>query len=372
MKRVFLLAVIVLVSYVACRDKFDAELESQQQSFLVIEANLNGSGDSTIIRLTRTFTLDDSARLRTESNAVVRVEGRDNTTRPLIGIGNGYYASANLNLIIGNEYRLHITTFGGREYVSDYVKAQVTPPIDSITSEEISGDMWVYANSHDPSNSTRYYRWDYDETWEINSKFYSEYIYENGNVRPRNMPAEQVFFCWKYDASKTVLLANSTNLQNDVIYKAPLTKIPLNSEKVSVRYSINVKQYALNKEAYNFFELMKKNTEQIGGIFTPQPSELKGNVRCVTVPSEYVLGYVTSSTVERKRAFFRVTRPGYYLDCATKIVTTDPNDSTDFYFAHGDYEPYAFNVTDFTYSSSTPLCVDCRERQGSVVRPSYW
>jgi hypothetical protein len=371
MNRIYILTVMVLVSCISCRDKFDADVQSQEQSFLVVEGNLNAGSDSTIIRLTKTVALGASARVVIENNATLTVEGKDNTTRTLTGRGGGYYVSADLNLFIGTEYRLRIRTISGKEYLSDYVKARATPAIDSINSEELEDGLWVYANTHDPSGESRYYHWNFDETWEINSKFYSGYIYENGSVRPRNLPAEQVFYCWKYDTSKTILLANSKNLAEDKIFKAPLTSIPFNSEKLSVRYSIRVRQYAVDREAYNFFELMKKNTEDIGGIFTPQPSELRGNIRCISDPSEYVLGYITVSTVETERIFVRISRPAFNMYCPIKIVTTIP-DSTQFYFGSGDYMPYSFDFNELTYPSSVPSCVDCRERGGSLTKPSFW
>jgi len=373
MKQMCFVAVVALMTCFGCRDKFDAEVRAQEQSFLVVEGNLNPGNDSAIIRLTKTIGLDDQSRIVTENNAMVTVEGKDNTTRTLTGIGAGYYASPNLNLVIGTEYRLRIRTIPGREYLSEYVKARITPPIDSINSEELDGELWVYANTHDPSGSSRYYRWDFDETWEIRSTFYSEYIYDNSinRVRRRNLPAEEVFYCWKYDFSKAILLANSTNLQNDIIFKAPLTRIGFDNEKLAVRYSILVRQYALDKGAYDFFELMKRNTEEIGSVFSPQPSELNGNIRCISDPSEYVLGYVTVSTVQKTRAFATISRPEFRLNCITKTVTTSP-DSTDFYFKYKDYMPYTYDLFEEVYLASFPKCVDCRERGGSLARPSYW
>jgi hypothetical protein len=371
MKRIYSVAVVALVSCIGCRDEFDAGIREQSQSFLVVEGNLNAGNDSTKIWLTRTIGLEAATRIIAENNAVLTVEGKDNTTRPLIVRGNGLYVSPNLNLTIGTEYRLRIKTSNGKEYLSEYVKARATPPIDSINKEEIDGQLWVYANTHDPSGSSRYYRWDFDETWQIRSSYYSYYVYENSinYVRSRNFPAEEVYHCWKYDTSKTILLANSTNLLNDVIFKMPLTYIETSSEKVAVRYSIQVSQYALDKQAYNFFELMKKNTEEIGSVFSPQPSELAGNIRCVSDPLEYVLGYVTASTVEKKRAFFVASRPGFRMDCPTKIVTAD---SVIFYFKYEDYIPYDYDLPNNFFYASLPTCVDCRKRGGSLIKPSYW
>ena len=128
-------------------------------------------------------------------------------------------------------------------------------------------------------------------------------IYENGRIRDRVFPQEAVGICWKSQNSSSILLANSLRLESDIINEAPIVLIPESDDRILVRYSILVKQYALSSDAYNFFELMKKNSEEIGSIFSPQPSELRGNIHCVTNPDEYVVGFITSSTVTEKRIF---------------------------------------------------------------------
>lgn len=361
---------IVFCCCQGCRESYDPGVRSQDQSFLVVEGNLNAGHDSTIIRLTTTFRLDDTAKLRAQENAQLAVEGTDNSIRPLIAMAGGYYVSADLNLVPGAQYRLRIKTPDGHEYLSDYVTARQSPPIDSITWERTDKGVQIYANTDDPLNATRYYRWDYDETWQINSYYYSDVIYENGTVRFRNMPDEDVSVCWKYDHSLNIPLANSTRLQQDIINRAPLTFIPEGNERISVRYSILVRQYALDREAYTFFELMKKNTEEIGTIFSPLPSEMQGNIKCITDPDRYVLGYVTASSVEKKRIFIQAGQWGFFQHCESVTVQNKP-DSIRTYFAGGDYVPYFF-LYPTEFRAAKAECVDCRARGGSTVRPSYW
>lgn len=367
----FLLLFIACIC--SCREHYDPNVKSLDRSFLVVEANLDPGPDSTYIRLTRTSKLDNSRNIIAENGAQVTVEGEDNSTRAMVHTGNGYYVSNNLNLTIGTGYRVRIRTSNGNEYLSDYVKARLTPPIDSITYEEKDNLLWIYANTHDPSNNSRYYRWTFDETWEINSYYFAEYIWDNNinDVRRRIIPDEMVFFCWKYDASRTFMLANSTRLQNDVISKALVHTITLDDEKVSVRYSMLLRQYALDKGAYDFFELMKKNTEEIGNIFAPQPFELAGNIKCISDPTEYTLGYITASTVQKQRQFIRVNRPGFRELCPSRMVTNNP-DTLRFYFKTGDYFPYTFDFGENKYLAAKPPCVDCRWRGGNLNRPSYW
>ena len=356
---------------VACRDSYDPPVVSSKKSFLVVEANLNPGPGAARVLLTRTQGLESrSTTVLTENNALVTVEGKDKSSRSLAPQGRGFYQSPNLNLIIGNEYRLRIKISGGKEYLSEFVVAKRTPAIDSIGWDLEKDGLRVHVSTKDLTGASQYYKWDYDETWEIHSKFVSSYIYENHVIRTRRFPAEDVSVCYKYDTSTNVLIANSTRLQSDVIYKAPLVFIPNLSEKLSVRYSIQVRQSALDKQAYNFFELIKKNTEEIGSVFSPQPSEVRGNINCVSDPTEYVLGYVTCSTVEQQRFFIQI--PWIFRETCEDIKVPDNPDSLEFFFGNGSYIPYTYIDPPPYYFGGPPSCVDCRTRGGKLGKPSFW
>jgi hypothetical protein len=337
-----------------------------------VEANLNPQGPTSII-LTKSVPLGRGTSIKPELNAQVTVEGKDNSTRLLAGIGNGRYNNANLGLTIGTEYRLHIKTSDGKEYLSDYVKARKTPEIDSIGYEQESQGLRIQAYTHDATRQTRYYRWDFDETWEIRSPFVSSYIYDPvlKDIRNRVFPDEDVAVCWKYESSSTIVLANSVRLQDDIIYKAPVHFIANGSEKLAVRYSMLLKQYALDKEEYNFYELMKKNTEDIGNIFSPQPSEIRGNIRNIKDDKEYVLGYVTVSTVTELRKFIQIPWK-FFMLCTPYKVPNIPDSIKFYYGPGGPLIPYAYDYPPPAYWGAEPQCVDCTRRGGSTKKPSYW
>jgi hypothetical protein len=130
----------------------------------------------------------------------------------------------------------------------------------------------------------------------------------------------------------------------------------------------------MDKEAYNFYELMKKNTEEIGNIFSPQPSEVRGNIRNPNDAKEYVLGYVTASTVEEKRTFIVI--PWNFRQNCNSINVPDIADSIRFYFGPGAVLiPYQYTIPPTGlpyYTGSGKECVDCTTRGGSTTRPSYW
>jgi Domain of unknown function (DUF4249) len=378
MKKFCLLFIAIIpVTFFSCKEAYRPHLKSTTNSYLVVEGVMNAGPGPTTISLTHTSSLD-TVLIRPEANALVTVEGKDNTTRQLAYTGGSNYYSPDLHLITGNEYRLRIRTTNGKEYLSAYVKARITPAIDSVGWQRNQEGVSMYANTHDASGDTRYYRWDFNETWEIKSYYYSSFIYVSGAniVRPRTA-AENVYTCWKYGSNKSILLASSERLQSDVIFKAPVNFINENDEKLCVRYSILLHQYALDKEGYKFYELMKRNTENLGSVFDAQPTEIKGNITCVTDPSEIVIGYVSASTIEEKRIFISNSElPGWRMDqnCQEDTVANTP-DNIRLFFAGGGIVPYSSLIANgfiVAYLSSSPTCVDCTSRQGSTTRPSYW
>lgn len=361
-----------IIFFAGCKEKYDLPLTSSNQSLLVVEGNLTVGGP-TFIRLTKTFRLEDSSKVQPVNNALLQVEGKDNSVQIINFFRNGDYTSSGLSLLPGNEYRLRIRTTDGKEYLSAYVMAKVTPAIDSISWQKNAEGVSIFANTHDPSNNSKYYRWEYVETWEYHSPYPSDIIYENDIMRPRIYPQEYVNICWSTVSSTNIFLANSLRLESDIISMAPLVFIPQSDDKISVRYSMLVKQYALSREAYRFYELLKENTENLGGFFGPMPSEISGNITCISNPEEIVIGFVTASSVAEKRIFINnadvapwAKRPA----CLDKSVPYN-KDSIRAALQEGMLPVYD-EIMPPRYFFATSLCVDCRERGGVITRPSFW
>ena len=116
-------------------------------------------------------------------------------------------------------------------------------------------------------------------------------------------PEEQVFRCWTIDTSEEIFLFSTAGLSSDVVFENPLVHIPYASQQLSVVYSILVTQYALTKEAYEFWQNLKKNTEQLGTIFDPQPFADYGNMHCLSDPQEPVIGFISACTTQQQRIY---------------------------------------------------------------------
>ncbi|UOE49881.1 DUF4249 domain-containing protein [Mucilaginibacter sp. SMC90] len=354
--------------------------------YLVVEGVINNGADSTIVKLSRTVNISGSVSSSGVDNCTVSVEAEGGASYSLSPQGNGAYLILGLSLDASKKYRLHIVTNDSQEYASDYVEVKKTQPIDSVGFYVKNGNLQIYANTHDPANNTRYYRWSYDETWKFHARYQSSYIVDRENKTVVARPGSEAnYYCFAGDKSTTIVIGSSAKLSQDVIFQQPITTIASTSEKVEMRYSILLKQYALTKEAYQFWENMKKNTEQLGSIFDAQPSQLTGNIHNLKDPAEPVIGYVSVTNVQAKRVFIdNVQVPHdwvakYPYDCGPPDTAlffnpkTQQNEVLNF-IINGVAVPVAdikqqMNVIGYTYSSVE--CTDCRIR-GRVQAPAFW
>jgi len=379
MKKTLIASFILLILFfTGCREIYNIPDETKNVKLLVVEGLLNSNG-STTIKLSRTVNPADTTKIKSELNAVVKVEGENNSSFTLTGNSKGEYVYPSLPLIDNVKYRLRIKTKEGKEYLSDFVPVQKSPSIDSVNWKRketgLETGIQIYVNTHDAQNQTRYYRWEYDETWEFHSTYASSFEYKNDTVVQRTDPLA-IYICWTSESSNRILVSSSEKLNQDIISLAPLTIIPFSSIKMSVRYSILVKQYALTKEGYEYWNLMRKNTEQVGTLFDPQPSSLFSNIRCLTTPDEQVIGFVSAGTISEKRIFIsnaEVVPWTYKQICAVEDTIAKKDITTK--FANGYYIPtqaiYDMRGNIVAYLAGEAVCVDCRLR-GTNIKPLFW
>jgi len=390
-----------IIIFSGCKKPYNPPAITAPGTYLVVEGAIDAGSDSTIITISRTVKLSSTSAANPVQHAIVTVESDQNAVYPLNETAKGRYVAAGLNLDNTRKYRLSIKTTNNEQYYSNYESVLNSPPIDSLYYTIATNGINIYTNTHDPANTVKYYRWDYQETWIYHSAFNS-YFYSNGDtvlIRPAN---NQVYTCWGSDTSSNVLLASTFNLTNDVADNNPIAFVASTSYKLEIEYSILVKQYALTSDAYNFWLNLKKNTEQLGSIFDAQPSQINGNIYCQTNPAEPVIGYISVGSVSSQRIFIRSQQlPGWaaadpYSECAldTELYAVYPyrNDST--YVINEVNITINYNSGDFSknlggplipvgaiggslyqpiagFSAATPICVDCTLR-GTNVEPNFW
>jgi len=375
----------VLVSLAAslwgCKDPYVSPYKSPVTGYLVVEGYISGNSTSQFT-LSRTIPLPGDSTLPTESGATVQIEGSDNSVYPMTGLGNGVYSTVDtLQLNTQLEYRLRIQTGNGEQYLSDLVPYKPTPPIDSIHWVQNSDNsIQIYVNTHDPANATHYYQWNFDQTYEYHSAESSDFYWDKDTTPPAVVirpPGQQVFRCWISGSSTAILIANSTKLASDVIYGQPVKLIPPDDIQSSVLYSILVRQYSLTADGYNFLSLMQRNTESLGSIFDAQPSQLTGNIHCLTYPAEKIIGYVSAGTVQSQRIFISRAQivSAYTYSCPIKdTVFTNPA-LLPLNYGGGSFTPIGSEMLPgggIGWISNYTDCLVCTTRGGTNQAPGFW
>ncbi len=383
----------VVLMILSCKEPYNPPVIANANSYLVVEGVINSGSDSTVITISRTVNLSARVTSNPVTGAMVTVEGDQNSSYPLFERSPGIYAAAALNLDNAHKYRLDIKT-GGEQYLSDFEPVLNSPPIDSVNFTIAGNGINIYSNTHDPTNTIKYYRWDFQETWMIHSNYDSFFISNGDTVLARDYINDQIYTCWASDASSSIILNSSARLTKSVIVNNPVTFVASTSEKLGDKYSILVRQYALSGDAYNFWVNLKKNTEQLGSIFDAQPSQINGNIHSVTKPNEPVIGYISVGGTASTRIFitnqqlpnWTVAQDGpvcsldtYYYAAHILGVDTPINEVNEFinYDKGAMYPQIPVNAISLPgkppigYSASTKECVDCTLR-GSNKQPSFW
>ena len=369
----------------ACKDKYMPHINQPAAGFLVVEGYINSGNDSTFIYLSRSSGLD-SIQIFPEPAARVEVQSEQGASYPLTEQAGGKYAIGQLTVDPSQKYRVHILTSNGKEYLSDFSEVKITPPIDSVNWEAGPDLVTIYVSTHDDQEKSIYYQWSFEETWQYSPPYISNYIYAP------NDPAADSFYliprlnsrdyttCWQSSQSSNINLGSSASLNADVISQFPIQTISYDgSNRLVNRYSILVKQNALSKDAYEWKQKLKKNTEQLGSIFDAQPSETGGNLHCTTNPGEQVIGFIGCSSQTEKRIFInRYELPDVYVFTGYEVCSVDSVKREKEGNAFGDttYEwviDHLFKGNDIIGATGAPRgCIDCTLKGGVNLKPSFW
>lgn len=381
----------LFVFALGCIEPYDPPVVEKVLNTIVVEGFINATRRSASVKLSHLVTVYDTNEPRPESKAKIFIQSSTGDIHNLIEQDSGIYSVYDLVINKDAVYTLHVKTMSGAEYASDTIRVMDTPPIDSLNFG-ISGDgqsLTVTVTTHDPLNKARYYKWDYVETYRYNAPFYSGFHYINRTLIYRKQE-EQIYACWRTEPSPTISIGTSSGLSQGIINRHVLTYLPRESPKISVRYSILVRQMAISKPEYEYLGQLKNTTENLGSIFGIMPTSVTGNIHQVDDVQAPVLGYFSGAEVTEKRFFIeRLEMPEYFRvapskeGCEALVACTPLRPPGPFYefvvcvpgeavssdaivlSAEGDGHPAYFFYT-------TPECGDCRTQGGTTIRPEFW
>lgn len=377
---------LILGLGIGCITPYEPEGMEQSSNLLVVEGSVIAPY-GTQIKLSRTVPLTQSDHSSSDNldkgiseKATITVITDDGQTvasaEPVIG-ANLYEVKDSIAFLPGKKYAIHIR-LDNKEYQSAFVEPQITPEIDEMSYQykELQ-QVDIRISTHDDRpNSSKYFRWKYEEDWEIRSQHFGNVHWEDDvltNIRldsPQNR-----YYCWKKDKSINFLLGQSTQAQNNQIKDHNLITIPRYDSRLSYLYSVLVRQYALDKDAFEYFQNLQKNIDETGSLFAPQPIEMKGNITCLTHPEETVIGYINASTETTYRYYIEAYKmPGMEDDYNCREKELFFEDQLRIAYSKG----LAIKNRIYTegggilYECLNKRCIDCTTRGGTKNKPDFW
>jgi hypothetical protein len=371
--------------YVAlsCVDPFNPPHIESDVRFLVVDGIVDLADPDARITLTRSMPLDQKEPPNRVTGALVSIEVEDGPGFILPEVEAGAYSVSGVTINEGQSCRLKILV-QGESYLSDPVIFKTSPPIDSVTWSSNRRDLEFQVTTHDAEGKSQYYRWKTVETVMYTSVHNSVLIWDKDQQIVRNrLPEEWIYYCWKTTPLTSIHVFSTKGLAEDAVIKHRVFTIPASSWKLKVKYSILVRQHVMDQDEFNFWTELRKNTESIGTIFDPQPTQVTGNIRSTEPSGPKALGYFSIGRSSEKRAFVSVSElpppvDGYEralpfcnpMDVDTVWVSDYLASNKTALLINGVTNGSPFIVAYLT--ADTP-CIDCRIVHGGTnQRPDFW
>ena len=401
MKKTVLLILIVITT-LSCTEPYALQ-SNTFEDLLVIEATITNELKKQEIKISRTFQLEEKEP-QVETNAIVYITD-DLGNQYNFEESNGKYISQfEFHAMPERQYQLFVNTNNGKQYTSTREKLTT---VNNLTSIEATvknkfgvNGVDITANSFDPTNTSKYYRYEYEETYKVIVPFWapdSLQIFGNNEFWDLNGNIEYAFTqhqrngesktCYKTEYSKEIILENTTQQSEDRIKDYSVRFISQDNYSIANRYSIKVKQYIQSLASHAYYKTLK-DIASTGNILSPsQPGFLYGNITSVENNNEKVIGFFDVSSVSEQRIFFNYTDlfpvepiPPYFYDCQISIYdrtklkspgTTPPDGLTALVINTRSGKIILFEREDPILKMVPPECGDCRT-VGSNVVPAFW
>ena len=366
---------------------------------LVINGRIQ-SGDKTKVYISQTQPLGSEEFPVAIYNAKVYVVGENGYESSLAEYDreNNCYVIDTKELPANSRYCLKVM-LDGEVYQSEFMDVLESPMIDSVTYKEHQSEIFngisLHVSTHGDDSESRFYLWTYEEDWEFHAPIdiigigggildYSPDFYQFDEANIYN----HYYFCWQHLESANIHIYDTSILTSNEVKDVELFRISIDDIRISYIYRILVKQCSLDKKAFEYYNLLKKQSEESGGLFAPMPTEVKGNVTCTSNPDIKVHGYVLASSVSTKSLFVYESNLSMPSEYEGECSILRPHDLTLNWEEYWDVQISKYGAIALTTNGSYyPInnsnykqsklyqreCVDCRTVKGSTKkRPDFW
>jgi hypothetical protein len=379
MKRGWQLVILFIWMLTSCRTPYDPEIPSGEVRVLVVEGYLDTEGMKSELKLSRAVPLSSTKSSSPELGAKVSLKSKTGGEFPLVEKGGGTYIFQR-DIDEKQTYVLEIILKNGERYLSEELIPILTPEIldGGFKRDEDGVEVFISTKGNSEADD---FLWTFEETWIYRPRIRTSYIYvaDLRDVRTRK-ESEQNSLCFKTEPSPNIVLETSSRFQDQVVFQKTVTEIPTGNERIMERYSILVSQKGIASKDVPFWETLKKNTEDIGSIFSPLPSLIGGNIKSQDSSNQPVIGQVSLGVIRQKRIYINLSdvSPWNYIDPKFNdcVIGEEAVLRANYQaaFGNGSVVPVRElmqNTTIIGYFPSSRRCTDCT-LYASPVKPEFW
>ena len=368
-----------------CIYPFKADIESESAGRIAVSGDIL-IGETTRIALSYVYPLGSTVgEMRKEyPKGTLVIEHDSGASWKGTYQYHGIYTFDTSSAPAAGRYRLKISLNDGREFLSDWAGAHQAPVITDFYYSGNSDGVSLYL-SLDGADSLWNFRWDYTETWEYHSDFIPSLFFVPGvpeadrnnpeKIYREPAPEEIKHTCWNSYTSVEPCL-QSVEGQSDNYFKDNRFRVINSSDlRISSRYSMLITVCGVSSGAMAYLKHLAAMSNETGSLFAPTPSEMRGNIGCVSDPSEVALGYVEAVCRTTKRIYV----PGsfYRRNYDPDLLLFYPEPDEDGYY---NFEQI-FMLGDAPATGEPSLtgvrwapkrCTDCTALGGVTTAPVWW
>ena len=374
---ILLLSVCILLIMYRCVFPYEPGID-KYENVLVVDGLITNLPGNCFVKLSRTYKYSGKPD-STESGARVSIKDDLGNEILLKDLNNGTYLPADTNFAgtIGRKYKLLVETTGGE--VSESAMEEMKEPVDiedvyysfKDKGNGIQG-LQILIDTYDRQKKSFYYSWDYEETWE----FWVPYT-SMSNYLP------EMKICYKDVSSRKISIESTKEYADDRVIGYPLYFVDNSTNRLSIKYSVLIRQYVLTEKTYQFYRDLKDINENTGTLFDRTPVILVGNMINSLNPKKPVLGNFQVSGASEKRIFIHQDElpvqmyvPRGFEFCQADLISqkTDPVrlDSllrVGWVVMDTIFEPAEQDT--LIGLAISRACFDCRI-SGDIVKPDFW
>ena len=323
------LLLLICILFSNCTEPYALQTNTYEE-VLVVEATITNEFKNQEVTLSVTSPLEVKEQIFVTGAEVIVSDNQGNKYN-FEEIGAKYISKNAFQAYPDREYKLTINTKNGKSYESTTETLSPVNPLKDVTASVETKDsirgVAIYVDSFDPTGNAKYYRYEYEETYQIIApKWVNQktiVLSETALGIVPNPPDTKV--CYSSDKNTDILLANTSILTEDKLHFL-VRFLSDQNYIISHRYSILVHQYIENLASYNYYATLRK-ISGTGSILSPiQPGFIEGNLKSIDNPDEQVIGFFDVASVSSKRIYFNYADlfpfeplPPYYTNCDQDI-----------------------------------------------------